>query len=244
MVIRDHQLHPGEPAGPEGLQERGRERPAFAVADLDAQDFPVAGGGHSGRDDHGPRHPPAVHAVFDVGGIGEHVGELDMVQRAASGGVQVGVELLADPRYLGLRDARGNPESGDEVVNLADRHTMDPGLHHHCVEGPVDPPTPLQQRREERPGPQLRDLQLQVTGLGCEQAWAVPVALRGALITSFEAAGADLLGGLRLDQLLHDPPQARADGVGPLSGAERVEEVGQVKLLMGHWRDLLEVSLG
>ena len=121
---------------------------------------------------------------------------------------------------------------------------MDPGLHHHRVEGPVDPSTPLQQRREERPRPQLGDLQLQVTGLGRPQARAVPVALRHAVLAAFERAGTDLGGGLRLDQLLDDPLQARADRVGHLPGTERVEKVGQVRIVMGHWRDLLGVNLG
>jgi hypothetical protein len=40
------------------------------------------------------------------------------------------------------------------------------GLHHHRQQRPVDAPTGLQQRREERAFPQLRDAQLNIAGLG------------------------------------------------------------------------------
>jgi hypothetical protein len=72
----------------------------------------------------------------------------------------------------------------------------------------------------------------------------MPVALGRALVGTLEQARPDLRGGLRLDELLDDPFQARADRVGHLPGAERVEQVGQVRLVMGHWRDLLDVDLG
>ena len=97
VVVRDHQLHTGEPAGPEAFEERGPERPVFAVANVHAQDLPVAGGGHPGGDHHGPGHDPAVDAALEVGGIREHVRELDMVQGPGPERLEVDVELLADP---------------------------------------------------------------------------------------------------------------------------------------------------
>ena len=42
-------------------------------------------------------------------------------------------------------------------------------LHHHRVQGLVDPPSRLEDRGEERPGPQLRDAQRDITGLGRQQ---------------------------------------------------------------------------
>ena len=53
----------------------------------------------------------------------------------------------------------------DEVVDLAGRHAVHVGLHHHREQRPVDPAAPLQQRREERSLTQLRDLQLDIAGL-------------------------------------------------------------------------------
>ena len=43
------------------------------------------------------------------------------------------------------------------------------GLHDDRHQGPVDPAARLQQRREERPLPQLGDAQLDIAGLGGQQ---------------------------------------------------------------------------
>ena len=58
VMIRDHQLHARESTRAQALEERGPERAVFGVADLDAQDFPVAGGGHAGGDDQPPGRRP------------------------------------------------------------------------------------------------------------------------------------------------------------------------------------------
>jgi hypothetical protein len=39
VVITDDELHSGEPSGSQSLEERGPERPVFAVADGDAEDL-------------------------------------------------------------------------------------------------------------------------------------------------------------------------------------------------------------
>jgi hypothetical protein len=54
---------------------------------------------------------------------------------------------------------------------------MQIGLHHHREQRLVDPPAPLQQAGEERPGPQLGDAQLQIPGRGRQQPGPVAVAL-------------------------------------------------------------------
>jgi hypothetical protein len=54
-------------------------------------------------------------------------------------------------------------------------------LHHHRKQCLVHPAAPLQQRREERAGPQPRDLQVQITGHGREHPRPVPIAVIRAL---------------------------------------------------------------
>ncbi len=81
MVVADDELHAVEASGSEALQERGPEGAVFAVTHGHAEDFAVAVAGHAGGDHHRPGHDPAVDAALDVGGVGEDVGELDVVQR-------------------------------------------------------------------------------------------------------------------------------------------------------------------
>jgi hypothetical protein len=97
-------------------------------------------------------------------------------------------------------------------------------LHHHRIQGLVDPPPRLQDRREERAPPQLRDPQLHIAGLatslGRDPFWSV--TRLGALI----AAGADALTGFGLDQLLHDQTDRLANQVHALAGTEGPEQLG------------------
>jgi hypothetical protein len=60
----------------------------------------------------------------------------------------------------------------------------------------------------------------------------VAVALGGAVVGAFVDPGADLRGGLGFDELLGDPLEARADRVGHLPAAERVEQAGKVRIAM------------
>jgi hypothetical protein len=48
------------------------------------------------------------------------------------------------------------------------------------------------------------------------------------------ASGADRFGRFRVDERLEDHLHARADQINITTGAERVEELGQVKLGEGH----------
>lgn len=84
VVIGDDQLHAVEASGSEAWQERSPERASLAVSHGDAEDFAVSGGGHTGSHHHGAGHDPAVDAAFDVGGVGGHLGELDVAERPLS----------------------------------------------------------------------------------------------------------------------------------------------------------------
>lgn len=63
----------------------------------------------------------------------------------------------------------------------------------------------LQEAGEETAGPQFRDGEFQVTGLRGYRLLPVPVAPGGAGVGVFAPLGADLRGGLGLDQFLQQP---------------------------------------
>jgi hypothetical protein len=238
-MIGDHEQYTVEASGPQALEERCPERPVLGVTDGHTEDFPVPGAGDAGGDHHCPGHDPAIDAALDVGRIGEHVEELDVIQGPVPERLQVTVELGADPRHLALADPGTHAEGSDEVVDLASRDAVHVGLHHHREQRPVDPPPPLQQRREEAPFAEPGDLQFQIPCLGRQQARTVPIALRGARVGPFVRCRANEGRGLGLDQLLKDPLQRHADGVGHLARLERGEQVGQVRLGEGHRRSPL-----
>src|SRR4051794_15052511 len=78
-------------------------------------------------------------------------------------------------------------------------------LHHHRIQGLVDPAAGFEDGREERALPQFRDPQLDVAGLGRQQLRAGTVAFGHPVLAAFIAVGADHPGGFELDQLLqHD----------------------------------------
>jgi hypothetical protein len=91
-------------------------------------------------------------AAGDEHGLGDHLGDLAVLVAGAGlavGRVQEDIRLsprwprprilnaaasvsrsARDPRDLGL----GDPQRGDQVVNLAGRHAVHAGLHHHGVQ--------------------------------------------------------------------------------------------------------------
>ena len=113
-------------------------------------------------------------------------------------------------------------EGADQVVHRPRGHAVHVGLHDHRVQGPIDPPATLEQRREERPGAQLRDLRLDVSDRGRDRLRAVAVAVGRAALGALVAVGADLRRGFGLDQRLQAGPHQlgehglRIGGVKPL----------------------------
>ena len=101
-----------------------------------------------------------------------------VVQRPAAERLHLLVQAGADPAHLRLGDARLDAQRLDQVVDRPGRDPVDVGLHHHRIKGLVDPPPRLEDRREERPSAQLRDPQLDITGLGRHQPGPRPVPVR------------------------------------------------------------------
>ena len=163
---------------------------------------------------------------MQVGGVEVDVGEAGVPERAGPERTDRLIQAGADPRHLGLGDARVHSKRGDQVVHRASRDPVDVGLHHHRIQRLVDPAPRLKDDREERSLAQLRDPQLDIAGLGGQQPVSGAVALGGPGIGAFVATGADVLGRLGFDQLLHDHPHRLADQIDPFAGAECVEELG------------------
>jgi hypothetical protein len=108
------------------------------------------------------------------------------------------------------------------------------GLHHHRQQGPVDAATRLQQGREEGALPQFGNLELDVAGLGRQQPRSGAAALGRALLAGLIGPGADVLGGLGLDQRLQHQGERFADEVEVTAGAQCIEQLGQGRLAEGH----------
>jgi hypothetical protein len=66
----------------------------------------------------------------------------------------------------------------------------------------------------------------------------------GALLGALIAVGADVLGGLGVDQGLQDHGQPLTDHVKITAGAQRIQQLGQGRLAEGHRGELLGVNLG
>ena len=82
MVIGDHELDAAEPPSAQPLEEGGPKGPVLGIAHLDAEHLTVALGRDAGGHDDRARDHPAAHAALHVGGVGEDVGEGDVVQTA------------------------------------------------------------------------------------------------------------------------------------------------------------------
>jgi hypothetical protein len=242
--VGDDQLDAGEPAGLERAQERGPEGAVLAVADVQAQHLPTAISGHPGGDHHRPGDDPAVHAGLEVGGVNEHIREAGVGQGAGPERGHLGVELGADPGDLALGDPAVDAQGLDQVVDLAGGGAVRIGLHDHRQQGPVDAPTGLQQRREERPLSEFGDAQLDVAGLGRQQPRSGPVAMGGALLAALIGPSADVLGGLGIDQRLQHQSEPFADDVQVTASAQCIQQLGQGRLAEGHRGELLGVNLG
>jgi hypothetical protein len=157
-----------------------------------------------------------------------------MLQGADPERFQGDVELGADPAHFALGDPRLEAERGHEVIDLAGTHTVHVRLDHHREQRPIDATAALQDAGEEGPRPQLRDLQLDITGLRRQQPRSGAVALVRALRGPLMRLRADHLAQLRVDQGLEHELHTGADHINITTRADRVEQVDQVRLGQGH----------
>jgi hypothetical protein len=221
------------PDSPRGAQEGGPEGAVLGVAHGEAEDFPVAGAGHPGGHHDGFGHHPGAFVGFDVGGVEEHVGELDVVQGPVAELGHHHVELAADAAHLTFGDPRLDPQGLDQVVDLAGRHSVDVGLHDHRPQRLVDPPAGFEQGREEAALAELGDLQVHVPGLRRQQPGPVAVAVRGAALGALVRGSANLLGRLQVDQGLEHYLHRLAHEIEIAARTQRVEQLGRGKTGQG-----------
>ena len=174
-----------------------------------------------GGDDHGARHDAVVVAGLDVGGVQVHVRHGDVIEPPGAEHGDLVVDAGADPLTPSTSTPRLAPQRPDEIVDLPGRGAGDVRGHDHRPQRLVHPPARLQQRREERPDPQLRDPQLDVTGRRRQQCGSGPVALVGAGVGSFVGLSADHRGELGVDQVLHSSFEQPAEQVLRLSPSPR-----------------------
>jgi hypothetical protein len=155
-------------------------------------------------------------------------------QAAGAKRLDLFVQPRADPRDLRLGHPGLHAHRGDQVIDTAGRHPVHVGLHDHRMQRPIDAPTPLQQRREERTGPQLGDLHLDITGGGRHRLGSVPVAVGATPAGALIAARADRLGGLGLDQRLQPSADQLSEHRPSIGGLQRIELSKQGRMILGH----------
>ena len=244
MGVGDHQAHAVQVAVFEAAEELGPERLVLRVPNVDAEDFSMPVGAQAGGDDHGFGDDLAAVADMHIGGVEPDVHERLVTQIPGAEHSDVGVDVFADPRHRRARHARVAAQGHDQVVDLPRRG------HDHRPQGFVDPPAGFEQLREERPGAELGDLDLEIPRRGRHHLGAVPVALRGAGQGAFMGLGADPSRHLGLDQLLdgisQDLRQRRPQG--RVGVGETRAELGQGRLIVGHraiplsWLALLRIA--
>jgi hypothetical protein len=147
------------------------------------------------------------------------------------------VQAGADPRYLGLGDPGLDTHRLDQVVDRAGGDAAHVGLHHHRIQRLIDPPTRLEDRREERPLAQLRDPQLDIARLGREQPCSSAVTVGQPRVGTLVSASADPLRRLQFDQLLQHDTNSITHKISAITSAERLKQLGQGRLSQGHRRD-------
>ncbi len=181
------------------LPRNCRQKPFLAVAYGNAEHLAVAEGIDADRHHHGPRHhlQVAAEAAVEVDGIEVDVGEADMVQRSAQKGLHLLIEPLADAAHLRFGDAARPAQRLDKGFDLAGRDVAGVGLHHHGVEGLVEPPTRLSPDGKEAALPEFGVGAGEIAHLGGEQPFAIAISMarshtRAAFMTLSTDRGRDL----------------------------------------------------
>ena len=136
---------------------------------------------------------------------------------------QLLVELGADPAHLALADAAA-ADGRHQGVDLACAHPEHVRLLNHRQQGAVDASAWFQQRREEGPGAQLGNLQLEPAHTGIQQPAPVAVAVRGSLGVALVRVSANHRAGFKLDEPLQPMLENQLQLIA-VSHGEVVEEV-------------------
>ncbi len=229
--VGDDELDTVQPARLQRPKELGPEDLVLAVTDVETEDFAAPVGGHSDGDDHRLGDDAVVDAGLAIRGVEEHIGVAGNAEVTATECADFVVEISANPRHLRLGDAGISAERLDQISDLPSRDAVKLCLHHNGEQGLINAAAPLKEGGEERPLAQLGHLQIQVAGRRRQDARTSPVALGGAVIGAFESAGADVRGGLRIDEFLVESFGHHADSIGDIGQLEFREEREQGRLV-------------
>ena len=155
---------------------------------------------------------PVTH--LQVLGVEPEVG-IFTLEGSGAEGLDLLVELAADPRYLVLRHV--DPELGDQVVDLAGRDAVDVGLHHHPEQRLLASFPGLEEAREVALARALAwHRQLDLADPGRPGARPIAVAVGGPGLRHLAPPGADLGGDLGLHQLPGDHRHRLPEEIGVL----------------------------
>ncbi len=136
-------------------------------------------GVHRHGDYGGDRDDAPALTHLEVGGVEPEIGPC-AGQRALEEGVHPLIDVLAQLRHGGLRDAR-QPHGLHQVVHAPSRHACDPRLLDHRHQRLLDGLPWLQEAGEVAAGAQLGDLEVERAQPRVEAAFAIPVAVGAAL---------------------------------------------------------------
>ncbi len=191
-------------------QELAPERLGLRGADVQADDLAAPGLMHRMGDDHALARDAAASADLLDLGVGEQI-RIAALKRTLAERLDLLIEQPRDPAHLALADPQ--PQALDELIDPTRRDATHIGLPNHRHQRLLRALARLQQRREVAAPPQLRDLQLDLTGPGVPPPGPIPIAMRRPVIGPLAELGADQLADLSLHHLSRDRLHRLADHV-------------------------------
>jgi hypothetical protein len=232
--VRGDQADAAEAAADQLTQEGPPELQVLGRTHVQAEHLAFPAAPDAGRDEHRHRdHAPVLPDLLE-GGIQHQVGVL-AVEGPAPKGVDLGVQLLADPAHLVLRDALDAERLG-KGVDVAGAEAVDVGLLDHREQRLLMTPAGFQQAWEVAARPQLGDVELDGADAGVPLPLPVAVAVGQPGLRAFVGAGADQLGHLGVHQLLRQQLQAVAQKLGVRTLLRLAQQVQQCHPRVGHRR--------
>ena len=188
--------------------------------------------GHGDEHRHGHDAPVLPHLL--EGSVEEQVGVL-AVETPAAEGLDLSIELAADPAHLILGDAL-DPQCLGELIDGTRADAVHVGLLHHAEQRAFVAPPRFQQAREVRALAQLRDLQLERAHARIPFPLAVPVAAGETALGALVRRSADQLRHLSVHEFLSQELQPIAQE-GRINALLRLgEQVQQCHPGVGHRR--------
>jgi hypothetical protein len=147
----------------------------LGCADLHAEHFPSAIGVDAHRDDDRDRDDPATAPDLQIGRIDPQIGPLSL-DGPVKKGLHLVVDLIAQPGYLALGDAR-HAHGFDEIIDGACRDALDVGLLDDRSQGFLRHAAWLKEAREITACAKLRNAQLDCACPCLPVSVAIAVAL-------------------------------------------------------------------